>query len=251
MQSRSGYLFSFKSLAIAMLGAFIALPAAAQNDTPPPWLDVVIVQVKNGEGPAFEDLLKDLQDARQAAGMPTGQVFQVIMGHPNEYHIVTPVQSIAATEAMPPPMPEAQMAVWQERITRTVDSVRFFYASTYPANGIQAAANAPQPTHLLLRTIRVASGHETDYESWITNTWLPAFRETRPLGHTMSRGIFGDSPQNFYHAYPLAGLAGLDAPDPLMSLGQRRYDQIVDALGDIVESHELIVAVIRTDLMAQ
>lgn len=251
MQSRSRTLFLFQLPAIAMLVGLLALPAAAQNDAQPPWLDVVIVQVANGQGPAFEDLLKDFQAARQAAGMPTGQVFQVIMGHPNEYHMVTPVQSIAVNENLPPPMPEAQMAVWQQRITSVVDSVRFFYASTYPANGIQAAANAPQPTHLLLRTIRVASGREADYESWVTNTWLPAFKETRPLGHTMSRGVFGDSPQNFYHAYPLAGLEGLDAPDPMMSLGQRRYDQVFDALGDMVESHELIVATIRTDLMAQ
>jgi hypothetical protein len=43
----------------------------------------------------------------------------------------------------------------------------------------------------------------------------------------------------------------LDVPDPLIAiLGQRRYDQVFDAIDNIVESHEMVVARRRPDLMA-
>lgn len=229
-----------------------SVPASAQNDTTPAWLHVVVVQVEGGEQLLFEDLLKDFLDASRAAGQPASQVFQVALGHPNEYHIVTPVQSIAAYENMPPPMPETVAALWQSRITQTVESVRFFYAATYPEHSVEAPANSPQPTMLLLRKIRVAQGKEADYESWVADQYMPAFRQSNPLGHTMSHSIYGDSLLNYYHAYPLAGWNDLGGPDPLIGiLGQRRYDQVFGALDNVVVEHEMVVATIRADLTAQ
>ena len=64
----------------------------------------------------------------------------------------------------------------------------------------------------------------------------------------MSQGAFGDSDQNFYHAIPIANWAALDQPDPLVTaIGQRRADQMIDALDGIVDSSEVIIARIRTD----
>jgi hypothetical protein len=240
------------SLALSLLATFAAAPAPAQDDGMPPWLHVVVLQARSGQGLAFEDLLKDFLQARQAAGQPASQVFQVALGHPNEYHIVTPVQSIANYENLPPPMPEAQAALWQSRITALVDNVRFFYAATYPDHGVEAPANAPAPSLLLLRKVRVDSGSQAAYESWVAEQYMPAFRKSNPLGHTMSHSIYGDSLQNYYHAYPLAGWDDLGGPDPLMEiLGQQRYDEVFDAIDDIVIEHEMIVARPRPDLTGQ
>jgi len=238
------------SLVSVFLAALVVMPARAQAPTPAPWLDVVIVQVKSGMGPDFEDRVKELQAANKAAGIPVALVFNVERGHPNEYHLVTPVPSLGANDNPRQPMGPAAWATWLGRITATVDSVRFFYASTYPQHSIQGAEGGPAPQLLLLRTTRVIAGKEREYENWIANQYMPAFRQTKPLGHTMSRGALGDSAQNFYHAVPLANWAAIDQGDPMLKLlGERRMEQMLDGLDGIVEHSEVIVARIRTDLM--
>jgi len=245
---------ALQSLSLAFIcslfAASLSAPASAQQGAQPNWLRVAVVQVKGGRAADFEDLLKDFIAARQAAGLPGGQVFQIVLGHPNEYHYVIPVQSIAQQENSPMPMPPGQAAMWTSRITDTTDSVRFFYAALYPQHNVQAPANAPNPTLLMLRKIRVVQGKEAEYESWVADQYMPAFRQGSPLGHTMSHAIYGDSLQNYYHAYPLAGWGDLDAPDPLIEiLGQRRYDQVFGAIDDIVVDHEMVIGRIRTDMM--
>lgn len=223
--------------------------AQAQEEAPPPWLSVAIAQVRSGMGPAFEDLLRQFMEARQAAGLPPGQVFQVVLGHPNEYHVVIPVESIEANETAPPPMSEAEGVLWQTRIVATVQNVRFFYAATFPEHSVTAPAGAPEPALLMLRKVVVTSGRQADYEAWMTDELMPAFRQAEPLGHTMSVGVFGDSPRNYYHAYPLAGWGDLDAPDPLLEvLGERRYEALFEPLDGVVAEHELIIARPRPDL---
>ena len=242
---------SFKSLGIAaagLLAVSLTGPVKAQNGAPA-WLDVAVIQVKLGQGPAFEDLISDYLDARAAAGLPASTVYQVQMGHPNEYHIVTVSDSIAAGAEEPPPMPEAAMAMWAQRISSTADSLRFFVAGINQDVGVDGPADAE---FLLLRTIRVVSGKEAEYVDWVTNQYAPAWRQVDGIGHTMSRGAFGDSPQNFYHAYGFADLSTLDQPDPLGPiLGQRRMEALFDAVDGIVESHDIIVARVRTDLMPE
>jgi hypothetical protein len=235
-------------IAAGLLAVGTAGPAASQDAAAPAWLDVAIARVNPGDAPAFEDLIKQFMDARQAAGLPPSTVYQVVIGHPNEYHVVTPIQSIAASQAEQPPMPEAAFAVWLGRIQDTLDSVRFFDAALMADYAVAGPDNA---SLLLLRSIRVVSGKEAEYESWVADQYLPAFRQTEGMGHTMSRGVYGDSPQNYYHAYGFSDMSLLDAPDPLIAiLGQRRYDQVFDAIDNIVESHEMIVAAVRSDLMA-
>lgn len=248
--------YQHRSKLAFILTASLALFAAAraqaqaQGQAPAAWLDVVIIQVKSGMGPDFEDRIKELQAARRAANLPTAQIFSVVRGHPNEYHIVTPIQSLAASNSERDPMAPGARATWLSRITSTVESVRFFYARTYPQHGVQGNQSGPAPELLTLRKTHVISGKQTEYVNWVANQFMPAFRQTNPLGHTMSQGAFGDSDQNFYHAIPIANWAALDQPDPLVTaIGQRRADQMIDALDGIVDSSEVVIARIRTDLM--
>ena len=237
---------------IALFFASTSSMSSAQQNAPPPWLDVTIVQVKGGMQLDFEDRVKELQAARTAGGMQPIQVFSVASGHPNEYHLVNPVQSLAAANSEAPPMQPAALASWFGRITSTVDNVRFFYAITYPQHGIQGSEPATPPELLVLRTTHVIWGKETEYENWIANQYMPAFRETNPMGHTMARGVFGDDGSNFYHAVPIANWAALDAGDPMQrQLGERRMEQMLNGLDGIVDSSELIVARIRYDLMGE
>jgi len=247
-QSRQGLKSTIAS--IAFFAATMSPLAFAQDDAPPPWLDVVRVQVKNGMGLDFEDRIRELQAVRRDAGLPALEIFQVVRGQPNEYHLVTPVTSLAEQNGPAELMSPGENATWMGRITSTVDSARFLYAITYPQHNVEAPAGGAQPELLLLRTSRVVLGKEAEYEAWITNQYMPAFRQTKPLGHIMARGVFGDDVSTYYHAQPIANWAAFDAGDQLLAvLGQRRTEQLLDGLDGVVASSELIVARIRYDLM--
>ena len=226
----------------------MSAPASAQ-DGQPAWLSVAIVQVKAGHAPDFEALASDLMHAQQEAGMPAGQIYEVLLGNAGEYHVVTPVASIAANETSPPPMAPEAMAVWLSRVTQHIDSVRFFYAQIHAEHSIQTDAGAGAEM-LLLQTIRTVAGMEDEYVDWVTDFLMPALRESDVAGHTLSSGLFGDSPQNFYHAVPVVSWSFLDQPHPLMrSLGQRAFEQLVERTEGIVESNSIVVARARNDLM--
>ncbi len=234
-------------IALAAAAAFVSMPASAQDDQPA-WLDVAIVQIKPGHAPDFEPLVRELMQALQAAGRPTPQVFEVVIGRPGEYHLVTPVASIAANEMAGPPMEQAQMAVWMQRVTQHIDSVRFFYARLHPEHGIQTDAGGSAEI-MVLQTIRTVSGMQNEYAEWVADYLVPALRETDIAGHTLSSGAFGDSSQNFYHAMPVSGWDYLDMQGPLQrSMGQAAYDRMIDRVDGIVESNSSVVARMRGDL---
>ncbi|MGD8341175.1 MAG: hypothetical protein PVH89_10355, partial [Gammaproteobacteria bacterium] len=215
----------------------------------PAWLSVAIVQTKAGHAPDFEALAGDLMHAQQEAGMPASQIYEVILGNAGEYHIVTPVASIAATETSPPPMAPEAMAVWLSRVTQHIDSVRFFYSQIHAEHSIQTDAGGSAP-FLLLQTVRTVAGMEDEYVEWIADFLMPALRGSDVAGHTLSSGVFGDSPQNFYHAIPVTGWAYLDQPHPLArSMGQRAFEQLMGRTEGLVESNSIVIARARNDLM--
>ena len=190
----------------------------------------------------FEDRLEgNFQAARRAAGMPAMQVFHIARGHPNEYHLVTVVPSLAAANGAGQPMPPAVYATW---FGICDGGFRWFLSqsaihSTVSKQRGRRAAGAP----IAADDVRDL-GKEAEYENWIANQFMPAFRQTNPLGHTMSRGVFGDNVSNFYHAEPIANWAAFDAGDPLVQvLGERRMEQMLaNGLDGVVESSELVVS---------
>lgn len=242
------HLSRYGRLAIVAFASLIALPTMAQ-DAAPAWIQVVVVQVKPGHAPEFEDRIRELMAARQVAGQPLGNVFEVEAGSPGQFHIVTPMQSMGQVDSQAPPMAPPEMVAWTNRVLQLVDSTHWFYARLYPEHGIQNDAGA-SANLLVLLTRHVVDGKQAEYQAWVADHMMPAARQSDMLGHTFSQGIFGDSPQNFYHAMPVANWAALDGPNPMQqSLGQRAYDQLMNRLDGIVESTEIVVATVRSDLM--
>jgi len=241
---------SISRVSVFFIAFLAALPTFAQ-DAAPTWIQVVIVQVKPGQAPEFEDRIRELMQGRQDAGLPLGNIFEVEAGSPGEYHIVVPMASMAELDNPTPPMSPPEMAVWTSRTLPHIDSTHWFYARLYPEFGIQDDAGA-SANLLILQSNRVVAGKQAEYLDWVAEYMMPAARESSIIGHTFSQGVFGDSPQNFYHAMPVANWAEFDTPNPLQqSLGQRGYDQLVDRLDGILESTSLTVATIRSDLMPQ
>ena len=242
--------FLTRSLGIAVAATLVASPLSAQDATPA-WLEVVVVQTKPGHAFDFEDRVRELTQALSDAGMPGMQVFEVQAGSPGEYHFVTPMVSLAALDNETPPMEPALMAMWTARTLTHVESTKWFYAELYPEHAMQTDAGGSSDM-LVLQTVTTVAGKEAEYEAWVADHYMPALRQSNALGHTLSRGIFGDSLQHFYHAAPVDSWARLNEPHPLaQSLGQRGFNQLMDRADGIIASRSLIVARVRPDLMAQ
>jgi hypothetical protein len=269
MKAPSQYSSTLRPRSLALVAAALAISASAhaqqgrQGQEPQriqqsqqtqlsPWLDVAIVEVKGGRAADFEDRVKELMTARANANMPPTLTAQVVAGQPNVYHFVSPMQNLASNDNPTEPMSPEKMAMWQSRISETTDSVRFFAARTYPEYEIATPQGAPAPTLLFLRRVEIAPGRQADYEAWVDGELMPALRETDVLGHTMSSGFVGDSPQNFYHAIPLENWAALDGQDPLREvMSQAQYDRLIAGLVGIVQEDEITLLRLRNDLAGQ
>lgn len=239
-------------LAGVVLAAAAAPGYAQQQQGIAPWLDVVIVEVRGGAAADFEDRVKELMAARAEANMPPTLPFQVVSGHPNVYHFISPKQAMADNDTPPePPMSPEEMAIWESRISQTTDSIRFFVARTYPQYSLGAEQGPPESEMLFLRTVKVAPGRQADYEAWVGQQLMPALRETDLQSHTMSNGFVGDSPQNFYHAITLENWAALDSNPLLEVLGEEGYRRLSQGLVGIAQSDEITVLRPRTDLLPQ
>jgi len=251
----TGRLRNVRFAAVAALGTALASASHAQPGQPgqeiPPWLDIVVAEAKLGHEADLEDRMREMALAQAGdANAPQASVFQVVSGKPNVYHIVIPRASMAVADTpAASPMPPEQMARWEQRISEATESVRFFVARTYPQFTIAADPNAPEPALLMLRTIQVAPGRQPEYEAWVAQRLMPVLRESNVLGHTMSNGFVGDSPQNFYHAVPLPNWAALDRNPILEALGEQGFQELAQSMAGIVQRDEITVFRPRTDLM--
>lgn len=250
----TGLLRNARFAAVAAVGAALASASYAQPGQPSQeisqWLNVVIAEVKPGHEADFEDRVREMVRAQSAdPSRPQAMIYQVESGHPNVFHIVTPRESMGIADTPTTPLPPEQMAQWRQRIAQVTESVRFFVARTYPQFSIEADPGAPEPTLLLLRTIQVAPGRQAEYEAWVAQRLMPVLRETSVLGHIMANGFVGDSPQNFYHAVPLANWAALDRNPMLEVLGEQGFQEFAQSIAGIAQRDEMIVLRPRTDLM--
>ena len=228
------------------------LPASAwaqdQQQTTPPWLEVTVVHVKAGHQAEFEDMVKKLTMAGAKAKSPPVEVAQVVEGDQGVYHIVAYHQKLAEKDnPPPPPMKPEEMAGVIGRLVSTLGQGRTFLAASLPQFSTEGDGDA-QPKLLFLRKVHVAANRGDDFVKWIETDLMPAIKKAK-MGLTVSRGVFGDSPQNFYFASPVANWAAFDQPDPLRAaMSAKAYQQMIDKLKGITEGQEITVLRLRSDL---
>ena len=246
--SRIRLLVGVVLVALLQASASISAWAQDQQETLAPWLDITIVQVKAGHQGEFEDLMKKITAANIKAKRPPTGVYQVVAGSPGTYHILTGMQKLAENDnPPPPPMKPEEMANVVNRLLPTLAEGHILYARTFPQYQTQGDGDADAKL-MLLRTVRVVAQRGDDFLKWVDNDLMPAMKKAK-MGVTVSQGIFGDSPQNYYFASPVANWAALDQPDPLReSMGAKAYQQMLDKLKGVIESNELTLLRFRDDL---
>ena len=159
--------------------------------------------------------------------------------------------SLGMLDKAKPPLAPAQMAVWQQRVTNTIDASKHFYARMIAAPAA-AAGNAPNapPGLSVLRTVKVRSGKQAEFIAWLHKDLEPAMKKANN-GAVISQGALGDSPKNFYFAGGVANWAAFDEPDPFVkALGEKGTQELFDKIDGIVEDNEVTVLRPRPDLMA-
>jgi hypothetical protein len=249
-------LYRFSSLVAAVFLVLVPLSGEAQQQQQQqaglaPFLDVVVVQVKAGQGPEFEELVKKFAAAARKANLPPVQIFEVVRGTQGVYHIVTPMQALAQMDnPPPPPLKPEDMANLFNRLLPTLASGHSFVARTYPQFSIlPSAPPAPASSLAVLITTRVVAGRQAEYLKWVGSDLVPAIKKAKVPSYVMSGGFLGDSDQNFYGVVPVANWAAFDGPNPLVAaMGQAAFDKMFDKLDGIVESGELTLLRPRPDL---
>jgi hypothetical protein len=232
---------------VVMMVAIDCAPAHAQNAPQYQWLSVYILHVKSDRVGEFESLVKEMTAASAKAGEPPTQVWNVEAGEGGVYHVVQPMVSMGSLDNEKPPMGPAQMALWVQRITNTIDFSKHFIAHMVAQI---AAPNAPPATLTTLRTVTVAAGKQDEYIAWLKNDLTPAFQKAN-MGSVVTQGAFGDSARHIYFAGGVANWAAFDKPNPLVAaLGQKAYDTLFDKVEGMVQENVLTVLRPRPDLMA-
>ena len=111
----------------------LAPGAAAPAPQPVIWNQVRIIKVKGDRVADFEARLKELGAAIARRG-ESFNVWQVVFGEQNTYHIVSQLESFASLPQLEanPPMEQAQWTSWLEGIMGTIDSQVMGVAEVHP-----------------------------------------------------------------------------------------------------------------------
>jgi hypothetical protein len=231
----------------------VALASSASSTAQPvTWNQVRIIRVKSDRVADFEARLKELGAAMSGQGRGFN-VWQVVLGQQNTYHIVSQLESFAALPEFQtnPPMEQAQWTSWLERISATIDSQLMGVAEVHTDLSMmpqspQAAANAEL---LILATQRLLPGKRPEFVAFLRDRLIPAFRESSILGVVTNEMAFGSGSGDWIFAVPVQSWAELDKPMPLItSMGQQAAEALLSRADSMTDRSETIVLQTRPDL---
>jgi hypothetical protein len=227
-------------------------PSAAPASRPVTWNQVRIIRVKGDRVADFEARLKELGAAMSGQGRGFN-VWQVVLGQQNTYHIVSQLESFASLPEFQnnPPMEQAQWTSWLERISETIDSQVMGVAEVHVDLSMmpqqsQAAADAEL---LILATQSLLPGKRPEFVALLRDQLIPAFRESSVLGVVTNEMAFGSGSGDWVFAVPVRNWAELDQPMPLItSMGQQAAEALLSRADSMTDRTETIVLQTRPDL---
>jgi muconolactone delta-isomerase len=230
----------------------LAPGAAAPAPQPVIWNQVRIIKVKGDRVADFEARLKELGAAIARRG-ESFNVWQVVFGEQNTYHIVSQLESFASLPQLEanPPMEQAQWTSWLEGIMGTIDSQVMGVAEVHPdlsklPQGPQATANAEL---MILATQSLLPGKRQEFVALLRDQLIPAFRQSSVLAVVTNEMAFGSGSGDWVFAVPVQSWAELDKPMPLItSMGQQAAEALMNRADAMTERSETIVLRTRPDL---
>ena len=95
--------------AVAGLLLSLAPPSALAQDDEPGWVNVRVIEVKPDRVAEWEQLHKQRNEAFKKAGRTVPEIWEVVRGNVDEYHIVTMVPKLGGNDE-PQPDPLARIS---------------------------------------------------------------------------------------------------------------------------------------------
>jgi hypothetical protein len=230
--------------------------ARAPSSAPAPqralWNQVRIIRVKGDRVADFEARIKELGAAmsRQGRGF---NVWQVVFGEQNTYHIVSQLESFASLPELEanPPMEQAEWTSWLERIRGTIDSQVMGVAEVHTdlSKMPQVSQGAANAELMILATQKLLPGKRPEFVALLRDQLMPAFRESSVLGVVTNEMAFGSGSGDWVFAVPVQNWAELDKPMPLItSMGQQAAEALMSRADAMTDRSETIVLQTRPDL---
>jgi len=233
---------------LALVVAFVpSQTVLAQGDGG--MLQVAEVKVKDGQVAEFIDLQRQYAAAGKAAGQSGRDIWQVVRGQSNTFHVVDSVENFASIdEGLDPPMSGEDWARWVARITQTIDSRTVRNLRVYP-NLVIPAADGAVENLAALRIRTVLPGNNGAYEEWIEDDLLPALRAGGQTGVSYFRTLNGGNTNTWFGVTRHANWAEMDPPGPLADMSERQRNSLLEKAAELqTGTGELHIIRHRADL---
>lgn len=200
-----------RNLSVFLAGLTLLIgfhPSYAQGQ--PRLLDLRIVTVKPNRITEWVGLQQELNAAREEAGMPAREFWQVEIGDLDTFHVFTPIAQLGEGEL---PLPADEAAQWAARVNDTVVSRRNMVLRIHPAS--IPPVEGKQYDFAIVRTRVAGTGHFADLNNWYGEKWYPFQREAGSEGMLLTQIVYGGNSRTMYSVDLAEDRDTLNAPPRL------------------------------------
>lgn len=223
-----------RTVAAAMFVCLAAGLAVAQ-DTPPPWLEMTIVQVEPARVDEFLAAQGELSALEKEGDTPWRSVTRTaIFGDTYRFIITTPLESFARLDRTGDG--DAARAAIITRIRNVITSRQSYAVRTTPSLD-NPLPDDEEPALMIIQIVSVVPGREQEYLGVMATDVLPHFDEAE-MHHTSGALTFGGE-GGYIHIFHVANFAELDQGSPLArALGAEGAQVVTAKLSGVVTRSE-------------
>ena len=213
----------------------LAAGLAAAQDSPPPWLEMTIVQVDPARVAEFLAAQRELSTLDQEGDIPWRSVTRTaIFGDTYRFIITTPLESFARLDRTGDG--DAARAAIITRIRNVITSRQSYAVRATPSLD-NPLPDDETPSLMIVQIVSVVPGREQDYLRVMATDVLPHFDEAE-MHHTSGALTFGGA-GGYVHIFHVENFAELDQGSPLArALGAEGAQAVSAKLSGVVTRSE-------------
>jgi hypothetical protein len=242
-----------KIAVMASFAAVLAIPAAAmaqeEESEGPNYLLVRTVNVKAGASAEWARLQKRLVTAATEAGNGQRDVWEVVRGRMDQFHIVSFHDDHSGFDAQggDGQPPGADQITWARAISETIASRTNTESSLHKGLTIPRDEGV-EPSLLTLRMFTLKIGQGEAFHTWLREELRPVLETGGATGVFFSHIGQGGDVNTCVVASHFANWAELDADGAFEHLSDEERDALFATFPDMVASHSMDMLAYRTDL---
>ena len=240
---------------LAGLAAGLLFLCSLGAQEPPPFLETIIVDVKQDKIDQYVALQREFNALAQKAGMKQRTIWQVAMGPTSQFRLTRPVESLEEYDQegwFAKAFEDAgQAANWVGRVTECVAHRQVWVSRLSPEMAIPTEDGAP-PKNLLIHVAVNLSTKMGEYRSFLAEEVFPAYKKAGAKGILAMQRVLGGNQRMFLISRGFdkwADLEGLNIISPAWeSLGEEKGLELARRSGSLLARQERIVLTLREDL---